>query len=322
MFYSHLSKVAFVSLLATNVAFSGTMGPTCAAGLVTVPCPDTGWDLGAKALYLQPLYNKSLSYLGTRNNADGEVLGLVKNNPDWSWGFELGASYYFNTGNDINLSWLHLDSTRTQVNAENTIGFGFRSMTTNITSLKPRWDAVNIELGQRVNLGDFKKIRFHGGVQYANITTKINNKDTVLVPGDYNTISMKTSNFGPRIGSDLYYGLGKNFSVFAKSAVALLVGTSSLNRTVGNIDFPETINNHARKNTLITDLEAKLGINYSHMVSNGSLALDIGYMWVNYFNAQPVFIPFGPGSGSDHFASSDFGAHGLFAGLKWASAEI
>ncbi|WP_133135048.1 Lpg1974 family pore-forming outer membrane protein [Legionella rowbothamii] len=322
MFYSHLSKVAIVSLITSNVAFSGTMGSSCASGLVTVPCSSIGWDLGMEALYLQPLYNKSLSYLGTNNNADGEVLSLVKNNPEWNWGFKLGASYYFNTGNDINLNWIHLDSTTTKVNAENTIGFGFRSMTTNITLLKPSWDAVNFELGQHVNLGDVKTIRFHGGVQYANITTKIHNKDTLLVLGDYNTISMKTSNFGPRIGSDLSYNLGNRFSIFAKSAVALLVGTSTLNRTVGNIDFPETINNHARKTTIITDFEAKLGINYSHITSSGSLGLNLGYMWVNYFNAQPVFIPFGPGSMSDHLATSDFGAQGLFAGLKWVSARI
>lgn len=66
---------------------------------------------------------------------------------------------------------------------------------------------------------------------------------------------METSNFGPRIGSDLYYGLGESFSIFAKSAVALLVGTSTLNRTVGNIDFPETINNHARKTPLLPILK-------------------------------------------------------------------
>ncbi|MFJ1267411.1 Lpg1974 family pore-forming outer membrane protein [Legionella lytica] len=30
---------------------------------------------------------------------------------------------------------------------------------------------------------------------------------------------------------------------------------------------------------MLTDLEAKPGINYSHMANKGSLALDIGYMW-------------------------------------------
>ncbi|WP_058533828.1 Lpg1974 family pore-forming outer membrane protein [Legionella saoudiensis] len=321
MFYSHLSKVAIIALMSSNIAFSGTMGTTCVSGLVTVPCRHSGWDLGAEALYLQPLYNKSLSYLGTNNNESGDVLGLVTNTPPWSWGFKLGASYYFNTGNDMSLSWFHLDKTSAQVNAENTIGFGFRSMTTNVTSFKPKWDAVNFEVGQRVNLGDFKIIRFYGGVQYANISTKIHNKDTLIVPGDYNKISMRTSNFGPRIGSDLSYNLGNSFSIFAKSAGALLVGVSTLNRTVGNIDFPETINNHAKNKTIIPEVEAKLGVNYSHSIGNSNLGLDIGYMWINYFNAQPVFIPFGPGYASDHIASSDFSVHGLFAGLKWAASS-
>ena len=55
-------------------------------------------------------------------------------------------------------------------------------------------------------------------------------------------------------------------------------------------------------------------------VPQGDLVLDVGWMWVNYFNAQQFGANVGlVGTGANRgiVSSSDFGEQGLNFGLKW-----
>ena len=79
----NLKKTAVAVLaLSSSAVFAGTMGPVCSAVNVTVPCESTAWDVGARALYLQPAYSGgNYGYAAVNNN--GRAVEYNKN-----WGIQ------------------------------------------------------------------------------------------------------------------------------------------------------------------------------------------------------------------------------------------
>lgn len=324
----NLKKTALAVLaFGSSAVFAGTMGPTCAPGNVTVPCEKNAWDFGVQALYLKPSYNNDLAAFEVRSTRTTTT--YADKDADWNWGFKLEGSYHFSTGNDLTLNWYHLghDSDTERGYASYTVpAVGTLSATSDAFTLKTKWDAVNAEFGQHVDFGEFKKIRFHGGVQYARINTDtlhasndaLYTTNNSITSGGYTLSSAsKYSGFGPRIGADYSYELGNGLAVYAKGASTILAGTSKVTATasstaVNNAAFglPESL--IASRTVLVPEVEAKLGMTYNWAVAQGDLALDVGYMWVNYFNAQQ----------SATSADSNFGLNGPFAGLKWVGTVV
>lgn len=274
-----------VLALGSSAVFAGTMGPVCVPGHVTVPCEQSAWEIGGYAFDLQTSDASAfLPAFGT---------GLFTDySGKWKWGFELEAGYHFNTGNDFNINWYHFDAT-------NNFASDYF-----VTRLNHKWDAVNGELGQYVDFSANKKIRFHGGFQFARVKSNLTNY--ALVIADQYTRTAQYNGFGPRTGIDMNYVFGNGFGIYAKAAAAVLVGTAKFNN-FGTLVVAE----NASRTAIVPELETKLGVDYSYAMAHGDLTLDAGYMWFNYFNAVGN-IGFG-----DDYLTHDFAASGPYVGLKF-----
>ena len=292
----YFKKTAMAVLALSNaVVFAGTMGPVCMVGNVSVPCASTAWEFGAHALYLKPSYS---GYLDSISFFSGSSVGnavqttsgsittnvtntnIVDNSLAWTWAFNLEAAYHFNTGNDLNLNWYHLSHNKTDYNWSDskdnfTVPPPEHTSDNYQSSVEPSWDAVNLELGQHVDFSEHKKIRFHGGVQYARIHTGIQSArmSTVIAEGaitdstvGYGNLGLTYNGFGPRVGADMSYSLVRGLVVYANGATAMLAGKSNLT-SAGTISAtsitPSTITNsiyttNQGHKTIVPELEGKL----------------------------------------------------------------
>ncbi|MBN9231681.1 MAG: hypothetical protein BGO90_14810 [Legionella sp. 40-6] len=307
----NLKKTAAAVLaLGSSAVFAGTMGPVCTPGNVTVPCERMAWDVGGQALYLQTTTNNGFSYYPSLNN----VAVYEDASGQWNWGFQIEGSYHFNTGNDITINWYHLDSSYNTIQVNPAV-----FLATDVALRdKMRWDAVNGEFGQSVDFSVDKRVRFHGGFQYARVkpTSDVgiaytNPLTGGLIPYAFGLTS-QYNGFGPRTGLDMSYGFGNGLGIYAKGAAAVLVGTSKFNNggiTLLTAGIPQPI--HGSRTAIVPELEAKLGANYTYAMAQGDLILDAGYMWFNYFN------PINMVDAQVNLRTSDFGASGPYFGLKY-----
>jgi len=318
----NLKKTA-VAVLAfgSSAVFAGAMGPVCSAVNVTVPCESTAWDFGGKALYLQPSYSSGVGLERTFTTSTGEGVAVGKN-PQWSWGFMIEGSYHFNTGNDLNINWYHINKSASRsfdVATAGTIlsGLGFAAGTGSVT-VDPHWDAVNFEFGQHVDFGESKSIRFHGGAEYVRLTgntTLVSPSAGVFVNNAIASVTSITTNptyngFGPRLGADMSYDWGNGLGIYANGAGAVLAGSSKFSN-VFSTAANGSLTAAGSSTVVVPELEAKLGATYTYAMAQGDLTLDAGWMWINYFNVLNSDVL------SVANNNGDFGLQGPYIGLKW-----
>jgi len=327
----NLKKTAVAVLaLGSSAVFAGTMGPVCSAVNVTVPCESTAWDFGADALYLKPTVGNS-SVVGVNVPAAGvNTYDYRSLQPNYNWGFKLEGSYHFNTGNDVNLNWYHLNNgnnfTLGDVSLFNN-AFDTATSTAATASVSPNWNAVNLEFGQHVDFGEFKSIRFHGGVSYVRVNNDIQITQTgaISAAGRISSLERDTTynGFGPRLGADMTYDWGNGFGIYANGAAALYAGNSSANDSYALTDlsgvtvtgFPSASN--VSFTSVVPELEAKVGAKYTYAMAQGDLTLDVGWLWINYFQSNLAREAQTTLTNKNLPDAQNFGLEGLYFGLKW-----
>jgi Legionella pneumophila major outer membrane protein precursor len=312
----NLKKTALAVLaLGSTAAFAGTMGPVCSAVNVTVPCENTAWDLGGRALYVQ---TTGVPAVGQSSITVGNTTGTYGVNPQWSWGFQLEASYHYNTGNDFNLNWYHLRSDNSSATGASNFGSIYLpgepiastiSITSASSNIATAWDTVNMEFGQHVDFGENKFARFHAGAAW----TRVGDSGAVAFNGTIseNAYNQTTSysevfnGFGPRVGTDLTYDWGNGLSIYGDGALGLLAGTAKSSNTTAGATFSIS------QTRVVPELDAKLGAMYTYAMAQGDLSLDVGWVWANYINSLTTL---------DDANTHDFGVQGLYFGLKWVGS--
>lgn len=288
-------KCLVAALLTCNaIGFAGAMGHEGDTKDV-----DQVWSVGAQALYLQPAYTGSFSALpNTIVATDTYVKNYIA--PNWGWGFLLEAAYSFHPDHQLLLSWYHYD---------HTTDFGYKFLSNanhDVYTITPKWDAVNLELGKNVNLGEKSRVSLLGGLQYAHIGSSFFDSGTTLtgIPGS-ESINAWYNGVGPRIGANLFYDVMHDLSVYAKGATTMLVGNGSFIQADA---FDTSTNSSGTKSLIIPEVELKLGAVYSHAIAQGNVSLNAGYMFVNYFN---VLLSNEVGS------EANFALNGPYIGAQW-----
>lgn len=292
---------------------AGSMGPVCNPQNVTVACPGSYWDVGVTALYFQP---GTASYL--LNPYLDEPQGHLYNfKSPWDWGFILEGSYHFNTDNDFNVNWLHFSVDNSDRFTRFYPGdqFFFPSdLRTTSLQFKTSFDAVNFEFAQTSHYAMDTTIRFHGGMQYAYAkvnryateSEKIN--DGPVEVFQKTAVSTQFQGIGPRVGVDMSHDLNYGFKIFAQGAMVLLSGQgkaqlSGANRSGASLAPFGTI---AKLNTIVPELEARLGATYQWNTDSGQVSLTGGWLFQHYF--KMLLLP----AGEVLNPSQGITAHNLF----------
>jgi len=322
----NLKKTALaVIALGSTAAFAGTMGPVCSAVNVTVPCETCAWDIGGRALYLQPATSIGNDQFTLTQGTNSYTAGV---NPQWGWGFQLEASYHYSTGNDMNLNWYHYRhgseaSLGTPVTFAQPGVISLGTATTATASANPAWDQVNIEFGQHVDFGENKFARFHGGFNFSRVGNNGYTSFDGLIGTVGNTPTNFTKNyttvyngFGPRVGMDLNYEWGNGVGVYADGALSVLAGSSKSSLNYVNNSAPaQSFTLSTSKNGVVGELDAKVGMMYTYAMAQGDLSLDVGWVWAQYLN--PINELHGFAHDYSRSYQQSWGIQGLYFGAKW-----
>lgn len=321
-----------VLLAVSSLSFAGSMGGIIveeSPGKVSVPCHRSSWQLGVYGMYLQPSYSGQLPYLGSDSTtSSGGTTANTQNvlvKERWHWAWMIEGGYHFNCGSDITLSWLNHSNTINQSYFTSNLTVNqATSLYTNIpysntASTKLTFDRFDIEMGQHVDYGENKVIRFHGGIEFAKFDFTSTASGVRVSNSNYTNAQQKTAKFhgfGPRVGMDLSYYMIDGLAIYSKGAIAALVGKAKSQNIQGFVDptVPSlTITYEDNQSKQIVPVIAlNLGLKYTYSVYQNVYSLDLGYMWSDY-----IAIARNLNATTGRPTDSNFYLQGPYLGVRW-----
>lgn len=259
--------------LFSGFAHAGTIGTVKPQAEVTMPCANYGWDFTLAALYLKSSY---FDYTAPFLIDDG----FDDFPPRWGWGFIIGGSYHFDLGSDIVIDWYHFGKTTNErINTATEVA-PFQTL---YIEFRPKWDAVNLEVGQTMVLNARNDIRFHVGGQFSRISHDLYVTDGELPQPD--AIHNSFNGFGPRIGVDANFSLVPGIKAYLTGAFAVLFGKPEFHTYTNNILDDVGTTNFSR-HEIVPEFDGKLGSRFIFPCAQGDFNVDVGYMMNKYFHAQ------------------------------------
>lgn len=349
---------------------------------VVVPNLKSGIEVTLEGLLLRPS-NSDLDYVTVTQptlTTTGGGLPIVFNNsqsisqtsPNFNFGFRVGLGYIFpDSGNDVQLNWTHFnhsdDDTTTAgpgqalltdlgtplINLETSLVIGDivianNEVPTATSSADFKYDAVDLDAGQYIDVGTRLRMRLFGGLRFARVESDRSDNYSAsynvfgpdeddpddqeligtLLYNESDTLDSKFSGVGPRMGIDTSYHLGNCFGVIGHFAGALLVGnTKTTTNSATQLSFDPTpgvlfegtqsTSSENNETRVVPAFDAKLGLDYTYIFANQSmLSLELGYQWTQYIDAvdrlNANIIP-----GVISRSTSSVGFDGPYLTLNW-----
>jgi hypothetical protein len=309
---------------------------------VRVPDNDGGFRMALDALFLTPR-NDHLSYAISDPSNPVFVSPGSKSifvDPDSEWGYRLSlGGEVAGTGLDV---WGRYTSLNVETNDEvmepaggllwaplaaPSVGINQADRATAEYDLN--YDVFDLEIGQKIAVGNSVNLRLFGGLRYADIDNELNvlyyggpvgfdpnDPGRVNIPSDF-------SGFGPRIGVDGSWQFARGWSLMGTAATSLMVGDFDINYeycqqlqpngTPCAFPFTETHLKSNLDNQFVPVLEAKLGVGYEWQYRQALLHAQLGYQWENWFDGYGTTDFYDSGYSSVHNTRrEDFGLDGAF----------
>jgi hypothetical protein len=301
--------LAAVGLTASLGAYAAL--PTSAAPFqVNIPNFAPGWEFNLTALYLRPSNNDEDYTIVTNTSPLTEFTYNVKAvDPGFDWAIGVGLGYIFpDSGNDIRAAWIHFfehNNTSSVLVDEDgaehvgpTFDTDFDTAFDDASGTEEfKYDAVDLDVGQFINLGTRLQLRLFGGLRFAHIERdfdtvqeELSSFDDTFLDTDNNSTF---SGIGPLFGVDSEFHLGHCVGLVAHFDTALLVGDvkSSDTFTAPHISSSLTLIDTTTSTTsddltrIVPGFDAKLGLDWSIPFDCDSwFTVELGYQVTEYID--------------------------------------
>ncbi|MGO8878372.1 MAG: Lpg1974 family pore-forming outer membrane protein [Desulfomonilaceae bacterium] len=340
---------------------------------VSVPNLTPGFGIHAGFLFLQPSAD-NLGYAvltNVKNPASPDPVAspfwtIQTLTPSYQPGLELGGGYAFsNSGKDFQVNWQHLRTTTSNSviakqgeqwvspfsqtgpsTADSWEHFGTDQGVNLLRSAEGQvefaYDAVNLDVGQYVNVGSSMQVRMFAGLSYARLQEQIVSSffgapgNSVPLFISLNNVS-SYSGVGPRFDLDTTYEIPRGLRLTGQLAGALLIGGKQPSQYLFTATSPELAAvgiqvNHEHIGSdnftqVVYSFDTKMGIGFNGPRYN----LEAGCMAAFYIdpfsgyetNNNVLALQLGPlSTASMRHTLSNFTVNGLYftGGFKWCSS--